>query len=156
MKRKMFSLALGLFVPFLTVAADEYSLSFELTDGTNRSFAFREEPVITFVDNMITVTTQTEAVNFDRSQVARYQFADVSDGIAAIDGLTIKRVSNDLLRVAGAPADVLIDVWSVGGVKGQSVRVDGAGCADVDLSQLPAGAYVVRVGECQTLKIVKQ
>lgn len=158
MKRKLFSLALGLLLPGFAMAQTFEALSFKLVNGETRTFAFVEKPVITFVDNYIRVTTTTESVMLVRSEVDSYCFVSEAEGINApeLSGLQVRRVSNDLLRVEGAPADCVVSVWSVGGAACLTLRCNDGGSADVDLTNLVAGAYVVRIGECQTLKIVKQ
>lgn len=158
MRRKLFSLALGLLLPGFAMAQTFEALNFKLVNGETRSFAFLEKPVITFVDDYIRVTTATESVMFVRSEVDSYSFKSDSEGINSpeLSGLLVSRVSNDLLRVEGAPADCVISVWTVGGAACLTLRCNDGGSADVDLTNLVAGAYVVRIGECQTLKIVKQ
>lgn len=158
MKHRLTSLALALLPAFCAMAQDFESLSFKLTNGEARTFAFREKPTITFDNDYYHVKTTTESIVIGRSEVLSYGF----DGQAAAiitptaPNLCVRRVSNDLLRVEGAPAGCIISLWTVGGQNCLTLTTGEAGAAHVDLTNLVAGTYVVRIGECQTLKIVKQ
>lgn len=158
MKYRLTSLALALLPAFCAMAQDFESLSFKLTNGEARTFAFREKPTITFDNGYYHVKTTTESVVIGRSEVASYGFTGQASSVITPEtqNLLVRRISNDLLRVEGAPAGCIINLWSVGGQSCLTLTAGEAGAADIDLTNLMAGTYVVRIGECQTLKIVKQ
>lgn len=158
MKYRLTTFALALLPAVCTMAQDFESLSFKLTNGEERTFAFREKPTITFDNGSYHVKTTTESVVIGRSEIASYGFTDQTASIITPETqhLLVRRISNDLLRVEGAPAGCIITLWTVGGQSCLTLNTGNAGAADVDLANLVAGTYVVRIGDCQTLKIVKQ
>lgn len=158
MKRVLFSLAFGMLLPCFAMAQTFEKLTFVLENGEVHEFLLREKPVITFDADMVTVATTTESITFNRNEVDSYSSDPKPESviISTLPGLLVSRISNDLLRVDGAPAGCDISVWSVGGAACFTLRCNSGGSADVDLANLTPGVYVVRIGKCQTLKIVKQ
>lgn len=102
-----------------------------------------------------------QSVAHDIAQVERIDIGvDVTDGISQIaaagDIAVWPTLVETSLNVAGAPAQAPISVYSVAGSAVAIANANSGGTATLDLSQLPAGAYVVAIAERHSVKIVKK
>lgn len=104
-----------------------------------------EEPTIGFAGDSIVITA--------KSAEARYAMADVdffnydANAVTAIDGVSgqngMTRSGNSLV-FNGLPAGSPVLVYAMGGQLSIKAKADEQGHAEVSLSSLPAGVYIVR------------
>ena len=122
-------------------AAAQQTLNLHTTTSGIVSFAFTEEPKVTFPSpEVIKVATKAVTVEFPFAEVEKVTF---SDDAVSVESITIRE--KDCLTVA------------IYDLSGKLVRKYAAlgGAATVDLSALPKGTYVVKDGK-RTYKVLKR
>lgn len=113
-----------------------------------------EHPVITYKGNTLHVKTETTTIDIPVSEITGGSFQDATTGIRTIEVPDIEKRDGEL-RFSQLPPSSSIDVFSTGGAKLSSVRVDANGQATVSIDQLPKGTYIVRSAS-QTIKIANK
>lgn len=147
-------------VPCLvTVSADGTKNAYALT-GVQRiqiaiSPALTLDPGIDYLPATMTVKRKSAA---DVTRITCISFAVTEpSGITNTQAASVFVFPNPVqstLTINGVDADSKIDLYSVTGALVQSIFAQ-ENAIDVDVSSLPQGTYMLRVGE-QTIKFVKQ
>ena len=122
-------------------AAAQQTLNLYPTTSGIVSFAFTEEPKVTFPSaEVIKVTTETVTVEFPFSEVEKVTF---SDEAVSVETITVRE-----------EGDLSVAIYDLSGklVRKYASR---EGAATVDLSRLPKGTYVIKDGK-RTYKMLKR
>ena len=149
-KKKMLTTALLLLLTTLlpTVAhAKERLLQVWQTDGQVVTISLNKEPVTTYENRNLIITTTNTTITYPLEQVSRFTYAVeeiVSEGDGVPDG--IKNIlSNDgeTMTFKGLKSNTDIQIYSASGQLLRTVKPNGDKAA-VSLSQLPTGVYLVK------------
>ena len=146
MKKFLLSLS-ALAVSSMAMAQSDYKYLTVATSSAEQSIELATVQKITFnvSDMLVVVTTSEGEVTFPQSELQKMFFASTATAIESLpeacEGL---QVVNGVINAKG---DGLLRIYNAAGASVQ-------GSAQVSLSKLPAGVYVVNLGK-QTIKISK-
>ena len=104
-----------------------------------------------FADSLA-VVYDNQQLNFALKDIKNYHFDErVPAGIGQVEGQAIQQgytsFSESLVVFTNYPAGNRINVFTVGGRKVATVVVDGSGNAQLDMSNKPAGVYIINTGK---------
>ena len=130
--------------------AQEYNnVVVTLTDGTSRTISLSEKPIVTIANGKLVIKTDMSTTEFDRANVARFNFVSDLVGIDEIssdDNEVIK--DGDNLYFSNLPENSLIKIYTADGslVK----RMTASGAYKISLAEFSAGVYIVSVNGVST------
>lgn len=130
--------------------AQEYNnVVVTLTDGTSRTISLSEKPIVTIANGKLVIKTDMSTTEFDRANVARFNFVSDLVGIDEIssdDNEVIK--DGDNLYFSNLPEDSLIKIYTADGSLVKNMTVSGA--YKISLADFSAGVYIVSVNGVST------
>lgn len=130
--------------------AQEYNnVVVTLTDGTSRTISLSEKPIVTIANGKLVIKTDMSTTEFDRANVARFNFVSDLVGIDEIssdDNEVIK--DGDNLYFSNLPEDSLIKIYTADGSLVKSTTASGA--YKISLAEFSAGVYIVSVNGVST------
>lgn len=130
--------------------AQEYNnVVVTLTDGTSRTISLSEKPIVTIANGKLVIKTDMSTTEFDRANVARFNFVSDLVGIDEIssdDNEVIK--DGDNLYFSNLPEDSLIKIYTADGSLVKSTTASGA--YKISLADFSAGVYIVSVNGVST------
>jgi len=129
--KKLF-LSLLMFVVATTFRA-ETTLVVHKKTGETIEYAFREKPIITYLDGNIIISTKDESVEYPISKMLK---------------ITFHEVNNDETRII-APANTAPQptyIYSVGGILMRTLQPTEKGYTSASLGDLPSGSYIIKNG----------
>jgi len=162
MKRMILS-AVGSILLGATTAMASNELVLHMTSGTTQRYVLlNEEPTISFSgDNIIVKTSTTESV-YAMSEVSYFNYEYNEHSVATeIRGIGTDKdgdgmqVSDDHIAFSGLPAGCKIFIYGTGGQIFKTATADADGKANVSLTSLPQGVYIVNANKIST-KITKK
>ncbi len=147
-----------LLVLMVTVGASAEGMQyvvFDLKDGTQTVIALQDKPVITCQNGELKVSVAgEEKVSASLGDVAKYYFSDTPSAIFEVADEK-PRIEMGHLYVARAKAGDIVRVYTSDGRMVGNYRVAADGSADIDLTTLGKGLYIVRTAKA-SLKILNQ
>ena len=130
--------------------AQEYNnVVVTLTDGTSRTISLSEKPIVTIANGKLVIKTDMSTTEFDRANVARFNFVSDLVGIDEIssdDNEVIK--DGDNLYFSNLPENSLIKIYTADGSLVKSMTASGA--YKIFLAEFSAGVYIVSVNGVST------
>lgn len=130
--------------------AQEYNnVVVTLTDGTSRTISLSEKPIVTIANGKLVIKTDMSTTEFDRANVARFNFVSDLVGIDEIssdDNEVIK--DGDNLYFSNLPENSLIKIYTADGSLVKSMTASGA--YKISLAEFSAGVYIVSVNGVST------
>ena len=130
--------------------AQEYNnVVVTLTDGTSRTISLSEKPIVTIANGKLVIKTDMSTTEFDRANVARFNFVSDLVGIDEIssdDNEVIK--DGDNLYFSNLPENSLIKIYTADGSIVKSMTASGA--YKISLAEFSAGVYIVSVNGVST------
>lgn len=136
-------------------------LTFHFTDGHVEQFNLPDLPVITFDGEMLNVASMTLEGSYNRADIENFNFEKgkpvVGIAEAAADfanSMTVTFVDNRTLTVSAGSLGRVIVTDLTGRTAATAAAIDGT--ATLDLSNLPAGVYVVKPDTLKGFKIIKK
>jgi hypothetical protein len=130
--------------------AQEYNnVVVTLTDGTRRTISLSEKPIVTIANGKLVIKTDMSTTEFDRANVARFNFVSDLVGIDEIssdDNEVIK--DGDNLYFSNLPENSLIKIYTADGSLVKSMTASGA--YKISLAEFSAGVYIVSVNGVST------
>ena len=135
-------------------AVDYVGILVTLVDGSTVIVSFEENPVIKLQPDKLVVQTDVATTEFNRANVARFNYVTDLSGIDAIaqEQFQIKN-NGDALYFNNLPTDSEITLYSTEGKLLK--RCAATGNYTINIADLPSGIYIVSVNGIST-KIVKQ
>ncbi len=137
-------------------SAAEYSLVVNRASGGQYIFALSQEPVITFDDSNMKVTTSSgNTIEIPLSDVSSYKVNDATgvDEVMAKEEAPILNDGQVIFTQVGAGQHV--NVIMPNGVSVLTTKADDQGKAVVDLKALPKGIYIVKSPK-NSIKVINQ
>ncbi len=130
--------------------AQEYNnVVVTLTDGTSRTISLSEKPIVTIANGKLVIKTDMSTTEFDRANVARFNFVSDLVGIDEIssdDNEVIK--DGDNLYFSNLPENSLIKIYTADGSLVKSMTASGA--YKISHAEFSAGVYIVSVNGVST------
>ena len=138
----------------------EYYFIVWLSETSKHSYALSEKPKVTMAGGVFTLTTTQTAVTYNATDVLKFTLGDIDGGIVDVDDIAVKAGPGvdrqaDRLIFTGCKPNSVIGIYSLDGRLADQQRADGDGRAEVSLSGLKAGVYVVK-SDSITFKIAKR
>ncbi len=147
-----------LLVLMLTASASAEGMQyvvFDLRDGTQTVIALQDKPVITCQGGELKVTVAgEEKVSVSLGDVAKYYFSDTPLSIFEMADEK-PRIEMGHLYVTRAKAGESVRVYTTDGRMVGSYRISADGNADIDLTTLGKGLYIVKTAKA-SIKILNQ
>ena len=147
-----------LLVLMLTASASAEGMQyvvFDLRDGTQTVIALQDKPVITCQGGELKVTVAgQEKVSASLGDVAKYYFSDTPLSIFEMADEK-PRIEMGHLYVTRAKAGESVRVYTTDGRMVGSYRISADGNADIDLTTLGKGLYIVKTAKA-SIKILNQ
>ena len=147
-----------LLVLMLTTSASAEGMQyvvFDLKDGSQTVIALQDKPVITCQGGELKVTVAgQEKVSASLGDVAKYYFSDTPLSIFEMADEK-PRIEMGHLYVTRAKAGESVRVYTTDGRMVGSYRISADGNADIDLTTLGKGLYIVKTAKA-SIKILNQ
>lgn len=133
-------------------------LVLKMADATTAEFELADEPVISFANGKLNVTSKSATTDYEQADVAEFYFKkkDTSTGIDALGGnlFSFTYKDNAHVVVAGSKAKKAL-LYTIDGKSLQSLKVVN-GTVTIDLGSYAPGIYVVNLENEHTFKIIKK
>ena len=158
--RKIYILALCSLVlaPLMAQDAPVQKLNVWKMDGTQIQFLLTDEPVTTFENGNLVITTNQGAYSYPLAQMKKYTHEGLPEGIdvpTVAPGDILVRQNNEAMLIEGLPDNQLVEVYSADGKLILSQRAVGGQSTLLNLASQPQGTYIVNIGST-SFKFVKQ
>ena len=128
---------------------------FDLKDGTQTVIALEDKPVITCQGGELKVTVAgQEKVSAPLGDVAKYYFSETPLGIFDVTEEK-PRIEMGHLYIANAKTGDVVRVYTTDGRMVGAYRISDNGNADIDLTTLGKGLYIVKTPKT-SIKILNQ
>ena len=160
-KRHWFAIVMLLIaIMVLSVAkATDRLLQIWQVDGKIVTINLNDEPVTTYVDGNLVITTTKVTITYPLEQVTRYTYIEdeaVSEGDGVPNGIrSVLLGDNESLIFKGLKSNTEIRLYSTSGRLVQALKANDGNDVAVSISQLPVGVYLVKVNGV-TYKISKR
>lgn len=135
-------------------AADVQYLTI-FSQGTSVSFALSEKPVITYQYNQLVVATAKETIEIPVADITGSRFEEKPSAIRNLMSEDKPQVKGGLVHFLELIPGTLVMVFTIDGQSVANIKADVNGMAQVDLSELAKGTYLIRYGK-QTIKIINK
>lgn len=138
------------------VKADDMVLRVWQADGKVMNIKLSEEPVTTYADGKLIITTTRTTVTFPLEQVVKYTYSDGTDGISSPAAMSSEvSADGETITFKGLKPGTAVSLYTVAGQLVSTVTSNGPAKTVVSVSQLPVGVYVVKTNGI-TYKITKR
>ena len=125
-------------------------------DGTQLQFLLADEPVTTFENGNLVITTNQGVFSYPLAQMKKYTHEGLPEGIdnTIAPGNILVRQNNEMMLIEGLPDNMSVSVYSMDGKQIFSKRATGGQAMMISLIGQPQGTYVVNAGST-SFKFVK-
>ena len=133
-------------------------LNVHMMDGSQLQFLLTDEPVTTFENGNLVITTNQGVYSYPLAQMKKYTHEGLPEGIdvpTVAPGTIMVRQNNEAILIDGLPDNVVVDVYSADGKLILSQRSTAGQSTLLNLVAQPQGTYIVNVGKT-SFKFVKQ
>lgn len=139
------------------VLPDNSLLLYQL-DGTVVAYAFDDEPVISYSGDYLVMTTASTSVEYHLATLRKIAFADEWKAALGINEITVPDTefsfSDEDAKVRGEKPGTPFYVFDMKGMKCAEGTIDAEGKANIRLSSLPSGIYIIKT-QSTSFKIKK-
>ena len=155
-KLKVYLMLLVLFIATSTKAENVKYLVFN-SGGEETVIALADEPVMTINEGILKVTVAgVEKLSADLSAGLSYSFSETAPtAIRAVLAEESSRLEQGHVYIAHAHEGETVRVFSVDGKLAASQRISSEGTADIDLTTLGSGLYIVKSAKT-TIKVMNK
>ena len=139
-----------------TFAGEPTGLHLFFADGSDKWFLFSQQPVVTFSESELTITTSDDTVTYTFDDVAEFQFGNPDPNGITNQRTTTPRIvqSDGAVLIYGTGVNA-VSLYELSGRKlAANVRHQGD-AVSISLHSLPTGIYIVRINN-QSIKISKK
>lgn len=126
-----------------------------MVQGKPVSFALSDKPVITYQNNQLVVTTAEETVEISVAEISGTGFSETSTAIRNLMSGGKPQVECGRVYFSDLTPGTLVQVFTADGRSVAEAKADANGTAQVSLSELPKGTYLLKAGK-QTIKIMNK
>ena len=145
-------------VSYSAMQADQVqSLIVQLKDGSQTAFFLKDKPQVTFDGPNLKVTSTAGDTSFALSDVLRFTYAkkDPTGIDEMVTDPTGVDFQGDVLVISQLNANGDVSVYALDGKLLRQLKASHAGTYRLNLSELPAGLYLVKADNV-TYKILKR
>lgn len=144
-----------LFVFAHFMMADDMILQIWQSDGKVVNIDLNEQPVTTYLDGNLIITTTNTVITYPLEKVAKYTYV-TADGISNLENLRTKfSRDGETLIFTGLEQGTEISVYASSGQMMLRTKAGHQAKTTVSVSDLPPGVYLVKVNSI-TYKITKR
>ncbi len=155
MKTTKILLLLLAFLVSQAAMADDLVLQVWQADGKVMNINLNEQPVTTYSDGQLIITTTKTTVTFPLEQVVKYTYTDAT-GISSPEAVESKMSADgESITFTGLKANTPVYLYTVAGQLVKTVTATGQSKTTVSVSGFPVGVYVVKANGV-TFKITKR
>ena len=148
----------------LSAMAVTPGVTFLFANGQKASFAFASKPEIEVTTDGLSVSSSsTSAVSYAFTDVQKFYFEDdvIETGISQVEGVVsaerpVFNYVNGIVTVSGMSAGERLSAVTLSGSLVNAAKADAEGNASIDLSNAPAGVYIVSTGSGVSFKLLKK
>ena len=126
-----------------------------MVQGKPVSFALSDKPVITYQNNQLVVTTAEETVEISVAEISGTGFSETSTAIRNLMSSGKPQVECGRVCFSDQTPGTPVQVFTADGRSVAEAKADANGTAQVSLSELPKGTYLLKAGK-QTIKIMNK
>ncbi len=143
---------------YITMQADQVqTLIVQLKNGSQTAFFLKDKPQVKFEGTNLKVTSTVGDTSFALSDVLRFTYAKkdptgISETVTDPTGVNFQ---GDVLVISQLKANGDVRVYALDGKLLRQLKASHAGTYRLNLSELPAGLYLVKADNV-TYKIVKR
>ena len=123
-------------------------------DGTTTQFALAERPVITLAEGDLVITCGGTTYTQPMAAISHYAFSTEPSAIDEAKASPATRYEAGHVVFQGLPTGTLVRVVTADGKTAMQAAATSA-TADIDLSALPSGLYIVTSGN-HSIKVMKK
>lgn len=135
--------------------ADNLVLQVWQADGKVMNINLNEQPVTTYSDGQLIITTTKTTVTFPLEQVVKYTYTDAT-GISSPEVVGSKMSADgESITFTGLKPNTPVYLYTVAGQLVKTVTATGQSKTTVSVSGFPVGVYVVKANGV-TFKITKR
>ena len=150
----LMALLLSVLLPSVA-KADDLVLQVWQADGRVMNINLNEQPVTTYSDGQLIITTTKTTVTFPLEQVVKYTYTDAT-GISSPEAVGSKMSADgESITFTGLKPNTPVYLYSVAGQLVSTVTATGQSKTTVSVSGFPVGVYVVKANGV-TFKITKR
>lgn len=146
------------FCPLFSQDAPVQKLNVWKMDGTQIQFLLTDEPVTTFENGNLVITTNQGQFSYPLAQMSKYTHEGLPEGIDApvvAPGTILIRQNNEMMLIDGLPDKANVAVYNVDGKLLFTQQATGGQSTSIVMSAYPAGNYIINAGGA-SFKFVKQ
>lgn len=148
-------IAAGLMISGLQ-AQNTQRLVVHRTAGEAVVFDLEEEPVTTFGENALVITTTQTQISFPLDEVSKFTYEGIAEAIDAVEASALHiRQTSERIEIDGLSNNALVELYTVDGRLMTSTRAEEAKTTMVSLTAFPAGTYIINAGGT-SYKFLKQ
>ena len=164
MKRKLLLFITVLSTCFSTFAENvDHVMHVTLTSGKVDTYIVGSHPNVYFDKDYTIIASYELTTSYETSQIESYTFADINATSIEevinenkVEGICVKFVDGVMVQVRGVAPETLIRTYSLTGELQHPIISTLSDGVDISLSMLPAGTYVVKIGNEKSIKIQKR
>ena len=145
MKKLKFYLMLLVMLMATSAKADSVKYLVLNSGGEETVIALADAPVMTINEGMLKVTVAgVEKLSADLSQGLTYSFSETATSIQEVLNNESSRLEQGHVYIAHAREGETVRVFTIDGKLVASQRINSEGTADIDLTTLGKGLYIVK------------
>lgn len=144
--------------PLFSQDAPVQKLNVHMMDGSQLQFLLTDEPVTTFENGNLVITTNQGVYSYPLAQMKKYTHEGLPEGIdlpTVAPGDILVRQNNEQMLIEGLPDNQLVEVYSADGKLILSQRATGGQSTLLNIAAQPQGTYIVNIGSTSFI-FVKQ
>ena len=158
--KKIFPLLVALLMVSAVWAQDApvQKLNVHMMDGSQLQFLLTDEPVTTFENGNLVITTNQGVYSYPLAKKKKYTHEGLPEGVdlpTVAPGDILVRQNNEMMLIDGLPSNTQVEVYSADGKLILSQHAVGGQSTLLNLANQPQGTYIVNVGQT-SFKFVKQ
>lgn len=146
-------IACGLFCAVKASANTHLIIHFK--DGSATSFVLADKPSVTFEDKYLRVHAKQVDTDFELANVAKFVFGDGTSSLETIEAQEVRFTIPDCdhVTVSGLKCGETVRAISIDGRIQATVRASEDGYAELNLTDLAKGIYVIATESGKTIKM---
>ena len=155
--RKFKILLLAVLLLPISMLAANTAFVVEMTNGQTANFLLKDKPTLTMAGTQLKIETASVQASYERTDVKKFYFTKESTSVKEVakNNMVYKQIDAHHLEIIGLSQGDHITVCDMSGRQLGSVsRINDK--AVVDLSGQQQGAYIIKVGNGQTIKFIKK
>ena len=146
------------FCPLFSQDAPVQKLNVWKMDGTQIQFLLTDEPVTTFENGNLVITTNQGQFSYPLAQMSKYTHEGLPEGVdlpTVAPGDILVRQNNEMMLIDGLPDKANVAVYNVDGKLLFTQQATGGRSTSILMTAYPAGNYIINAGGA-SFKFVKQ